>query len=271
MVESTNARERRRWNDPYWAGVWPRREQLTGAVTPILLEHLRLSRAERVLDIGSGAGITSLAAARIVGPDGEVVGADISEPLVAFATRRAEAEGVTNVRFVVSDAQEASIDGAPYDVAMSQFGVMFFDNPVSAFANIRAHLHHSGRLGFACWRVPEDNPWHIGNALVGLVPPPAPPEPGKSPTGPFSLGDPGRTIALLEAAGFSHVQRTPYDLVANVGKDAIVDDEQLRFLGVPPDRIEDASAAVAAHLAKFARADGRYDAPLAIQVFTAAA
>src|SRR6202451_2796822 len=120
-----NETERRRWNDPYWSGVWPRREQLTGAVTPVLFEQLQLKPGERVLDIGSGAGITSITASGLVGTTGEVVGADISAPLVAFSTARAAKEKAVNVHFLVADVQEEQIPGAPFDVALSQFGVMF--------------------------------------------------------------------------------------------------------------------------------------------------
>ncbi|HEY5272480.1 MAG TPA: class I SAM-dependent methyltransferase [Acidimicrobiales bacterium] len=269
MTERPNETERRRWNDPYWSGVWPRREQLTGAVTPALFEHLQLQPGERVLDIGSGAGITALEAAKLVGTTGEVVGADISAPLVAFSTRRAQDEDATNIRFVVADVQEEKIPGAPFDVALSQFGVMFFESPRAAFQNIRGHLREGGRLGFACWQVAKNNRWHLSRALAPFVPPPPPPAPGASATGPFSLGDPTYTKGILQDAGFHDIGHTALDLVAIVGPDAIVDEDQLVFLGVTEDRLAAAREAVAAHLAQFARPDGRYDAPLAVQVFTA--
>jgi SAM-dependent methyltransferase len=265
-----NETERRRWNDPYWSGVWPRREQLTGAVTPVLFEHLQLKPGERVLDIGSGAGITSIAASGFVGSTGEVVGADISAPLVAFSTRRAANENALNVRFLEADVQEDQIPGAPFDVALSQFGVMFFESPQAAFRNIRGQLREGGRLGFACWQVAENNRWHLTRAIGPFLPPAPPPTPGTSATGPFSLGDPAHTKALLEGAGFHGIEHTAFDLVADVGPEAIVDEEQLVFLGVPEDRLPEAREAVAAHLTQFARPDGRYDAPLAVQIFLAA-
>jgi SAM-dependent methyltransferase len=266
-----NETERRRWNDPYWSGVWPRREQLTGAVTPVLFEHLKLQPGERVLDIGSGAGITSITASGLVGSTGEVVGADISAPLVAFSTRRAANENAANVRFLVADVQEEQIPGAPFDVALSQFGVMFFDSPQTAFRNIRGHLREGGRLGFACWQVADNNPWHLTRALGPFLPPPPPPMPGRSATGPFSLGDPTHTKEILEGAGFKDIEHTAFDVVADVGPEAIVDEEQLVFLGVTEDRLPEAREAVAAHLTQFERADGRYDAPLAVQIFLAGA
>src|SRR5579875_1572479 len=121
----SNDAERRLWNDPTWSAAWLRREALTGLATPLLLEQLGLGLGERVLDVGCGAGASTLAAAALVGPTGEVLGADISVPLIAHATRRAAAAGVDAVRFVVADVQEEQLPGAPFDVAMSQFGVMY--------------------------------------------------------------------------------------------------------------------------------------------------
>ncbi len=265
----TNAAERRRWNDEYWASVWPRREQLTGAVTDLLLRHLDLIAGERVLDVGSGGGTTSVAAARLIGNAGSVVGADISVPLVERATRRAREEGLANVRFVVADAQHETIAAEPFDAATSQFGVMFFDEPTSAFANIRSHTVPGGRLAFACWQPAERNLWHIGHAVGRFVEASPPPAPGRSPTGPFSLGDPDRTAGVLAAAGWSTIARTPYELTVPVERDAIVDDAQLGFLGVADRQMDEARGAVEHHLAGLRREDGRYDAALAFQIFTA--
>jgi SAM-dependent methyltransferase len=235
----------------------------------MLLEHLQLKPGERVLDIGSGAGITTIAASSLVGETGEVIGADISAPLVSYSTQRAADEAILNVRFVVADVQEEQIPGAPFDVALSQFGVMFFESPQTAFGNIRRQLREGGRLGFACWQVAENNKWHLSRALGPFLPPAPPPAPGTSAVGPFSLGDPEHTKGILAEAGFHDIAHTPLDLVANVGSDAIVDEDQLVFLGVAEDRLPAAREAVAAHLAQFERPDGRYDAPLAVQIFIA--
>ena len=266
-----NEAERRRWNDEHWTSVWPRRERLTSLVTPELLGRAALAPGERVLEVGSGGGTATLAAAAAVAPDGTVTGADLSTPLVALAARRAEAAGVRNVRFVAVDAQSAALDGAPFDAALSQFGVMFFDEPVTAFANIRRHVRPGGRLTFACWQAQDRNPWFVGPALAAFVPPPPPPAPGKARTGPFSLADPDDTTSVLTRAGWTDVSRTAHEVTATVTEDAIVDDEQLSSLGIPADRVGAARAAVAAQLAPLRRADGGYDAPLAFQIFTATA
>lgn len=267
----TNAVERRRWNDEHWTSIWPRREQLTSAVTGILLEHLGLVPGQRVLDIGSGGGTTTMAAARLVGDRGSVVGADISAPLVDFARRRAQQQGVANVSFIVADVQQDTIPGAPFGAALSQFGVTFFDEPATAFSNIRRHLAAGGRLGFACWQARERNPWFVAPALDEYVESPPPPAPGKSPTGPFSFGDPELVSAILTESGFSGVRRSQYERVVTVGREAIIDDEHLAFMGVSEESLEDARQAVDRHLQPLARSGGRIAAPLAFQLFTAIA
>jgi SAM-dependent methyltransferase len=267
----TNVAERRRWNDEYWASVWPKRERLTNAVTEILLGHLGLAAGERVLDIGSGGGATTIAAGGLVGERGSAVGADISVPLVDLAGRRAADQRAANVSFCVADVQHDTVPGAPFDVAVSQFGVMFFDEPVTAFANIRRQIVPGGRIAFACWQSVERNPWFVGPALAAYVPTPAPPASGKSPTGPFSLAEPGRVAEILATAGWSQVERAPYEFVVSAETDAIVDDGQLMFLGVPEESFREAHRAVDEHLEALTASDGSIEAPLAFQIFTAVA
>ena len=134
------------WNATRQATAWPKRERITLNVTPLLLAALALRPGERVLDIGSGGGLAAIEAAGIVGEGGSVTGFDISEPLTGLANERAKAAGRTNARFIAGDAQTGDIPGAPFDAAMSQFGVMFFDEPVMAFRNIRRHLRDDGRI-----------------------------------------------------------------------------------------------------------------------------
>jgi hypothetical protein len=175
------------------------------------------------------------------------------------------------VEFVVVDMQEGTVDGAPFDAAISQFGVMFFDEPTVAFANIRQHLRPAAHFAFACWQALEPNLWHINHVLTPFLPPPGTLAPGKSSVGPFSLGSPDRTTAILVHAGWSEIEREPLEVAVAVERDAIFDDGQLRFLGVADDRIDEASQAVEGHLARMKQPDGRYDAPLAIQIFVATA
>lgn len=265
-----NEAERRRWNDRAWAAAWPKRERLTTGVTDVLLSQAQLQPSDAVLDVGTGGGVAALAAARIV-RDGTVVGADISAPMIELASGRGEAQRVTNASFVVADVQHETVPGGPFDAAISQFGVMFFDEPETAFANIRRQLVSGGRLAFACWQAPDLNPWFPGPALAGIAPPPPPPEPGKSPTHPFSLSDPHQTTGMLEASGWREVNATRQELLATVDRDTIVDDEALEFFGVSPGAIGAAWQAIERQFAPLSRDDGRIDAPLAFQIFTATA
>lgn len=263
-----NAAERRRWNDEYWAGVWPRREQLTGAVTGLLLDSAGLSVGQRVLDIGSGAGITSIEAGRRVGPTGLVIGADVSAPLVDFAARRTTAAQLDNVEFVVVDMQLDALDDAPFDAAISQFGVMFFDAPIAAFTNIRRQLAPGGQLSFACWQPLARNDWHLNHAVGEFLPPAS--AAGPFP-GPFSLGDPSSTNHVLSEAGWRSIEQRALELEVTVDRDAIVDDDQLPFLGIVEAQLESAMRAVNEHLSRFRRVDGRYDLTLAVQLVSCVA
>jgi SAM-dependent methyltransferase len=265
----TNQVERRRWNDPTWSAMWPRRERMTTEVTRYLLDHLAPAKGERVLEIGSGGGTASFAIAERLG-HGSVTGADISGPLCELARRRAAERGIANASFVVADAQTDELPGGPFHAAASQFGVMFFEDPVSAFANIRSHVVPGGRLVFVCWCDPGRNPWLMAPTLAAFAPAPPSPPTGR-PTGPFSLADAAGTAELLESAGWSEVSHKPYEVVVAVERGTIVDDEMFEAVGIGPERVEEARAAVEARMRPLARADGRYDAPLAFQVFSATA
>jgi ubiquinone/menaquinone biosynthesis C-methylase UbiE len=278
---ANNADERQRWNDARRTSFWPRREPFTDCVTPHLLDAAALRPGEQVLDIGSGGGRTAIAAGRIVGAAGRVVGAagrvvgaDISIALCDLARQRARAAGVDNVRFDVVDMQTASVAGRPFDVAMSQFGVMFFDDPVAAFANIAHHLRPSGlrpsgRLVFACWQSADRNPWQVGPALAEYVPAVPPPAAGKSPTGPFALADPERTTGILRAAGFSEIERTAVEFTVDLTEDAVIDDDQIAFMGVAAADMPAAHAAIDRQLAQFRLGTGESRFPLALQIFSA--
>jgi SAM-dependent methyltransferase len=268
-LSSVNEIEQQRWNDAEWTTLWPKRERLTDAISPVLLEAAALRPGERVLDVGCGGGRTSLTAARAVGPEGAVAGADISAPLTALAQRRAQEAGLDNVAFHVVDMQADSVEGGPFDVALSQFGVMFFDEPVTAFRNIRAELAPGGRLAFACWQALERNPWFLSSVLADYVSPPPPPASGKSPTGPFALADAERTSAILSEAGFVEIGHTEHELAVEVPQDSVADDAQLTFLGVSAEQLDHARAAVDDHLRQFALSPMLSRFPLAFQVFQA--
>ena len=163
---------------------------------------------ERVLDIGCGAGATTLHLASLVAP-ALVVGLDLSTGMLALARARAADVADANVEFIEFDVQDAPTETRAFDVAFSRFGVMFFSDPERAFTNIRRSLTDSGRFGFVCFQGPFENPFILvpimaAAAHLDLSPPPAPTAPS-----PFSLADPDRLSTLLHAAGFDSVGIDP--------------------------------------------------------------
>ncbi len=142
----------------YWedrAGSWVDAEPMTqlmlgGVITDTAIGRLAPVVGEDVLDIGCGPGPTTMQIAAMVRPVGRVTGADISPTMVSVARTRARDAGLGDVSFVVADAQSADLGTDVYDAAFSRFGVMFFADPVAAFANVARALRPGGRLVFAC-------------------------------------------------------------------------------------------------------------------------
>jgi SAM-dependent methyltransferase len=269
MAARANASERERWNDERRYSAWPKRERLTDAVTPLLLDAVAATAGERIVDIGAGGGRSALAAARMVGPEGAVVGIDISEGLLRLAGERKAAAGADNVRFVLADAQTDSFPGAPFDGAMSQFGVMFFDNPTAAFANIRSQLRPGGRIAFACWQALAANRWYFHEAVAEFVPPAPTPDPAQMPPGPFSLAAVERTTQILERAGFVEIRDVQHELDADAPEDTVLDELQLTAMGVPPERVPEAMAAAQTYLNRFRIDGGLLRFPIAFVIFSA--
>jgi SAM-dependent methyltransferase len=264
-----NEGETRRWNHPDWVAGWPNRERLTNAVSPFLLEAIDARSGQTVCDIGCGTGSLSLSLADAVAPGGRVVGVDISKPLLQLASGRATDSGCGNVRFVEMDMQTAATEPGPFDLAVSQFGVMFFDEPLAALTAVRRRLRPGGRLVFACWAGCESNPWHAGTALRSLLPAPKLPAPGKSPVGPFSFGDEEYVRELLQGSGFAQVGSVSHEIVARGPASAAVDTSLLSFMGVPPEQEDDAVRLLDEHLKQFAVGPDEYEYPLNFRVFDA--
>lgn len=188
----------------------PFETQLIGAAFP--------GEGRRVLDIGCGAGATTLAMARRLGPDGLALGVDISGPLVTAAKARASAEGLDQAAFVQADAQTYAFEPGEFDAVISRFGVMFFDDPEAAFANIRRALRPGGRLTFQAWRSPMENPFMIAAATAAapFLPAMTPPQPDAP--GQFGFADGGRVRRTLQASGWSDIEVSPLDLPNEVSE-----------------------------------------------------
>lgn len=209
----------------YWNGrpaeVWvaqaARFDTMLAPMGRRLLSAAGLESGENVLDVGCGNGAVSLEAARMVAPEGSVTGLDLSAPMLEVARQRAEGSKV-GAQFVQGDAQTATF-GRPFDAVVSRFGVMFFDDPVAAFANLARAARPGGRLHFVCWQEMLVNEWIAvpAMAMVAHVGIPELPPPGAP--GPFSLANADQTRDLLESAGWSEVSVEAHSDGMLVGRD----------------------------------------------------
>jgi ubiquinone/menaquinone biosynthesis C-methylase UbiE len=177
-------------------------------------------RGDRALDLGCGFGDTTQKLAALVGPDGEAVGIDVSEPFVDAAREEAADAGVGNVRFVTGDVQIAELEDG-FDYAFSRMGIMFFANPVQALRNVRQALVPGGRLCAVVWRRKLDNEWVRRAELVVeeyLDHPEESDEPTCGP-GPFSMANADTVSEQLAIAGFEEISLQRCDLPIRIGKD----------------------------------------------------
>ncbi|MEL7105418.1 MAG: class I SAM-dependent methyltransferase [Pseudomonadota bacterium] len=181
-----------------WLQVEAQTDAAHGPVLDGIMARAGLQPGQRVLDIGPGGGVSLVRAAHAVGPAGHVTGIEIAPP---FA-KRARARVPGHVTVDLGDAQTHPFAEGSYDAAISLFGVMFFEDSVAAFSNIRAALKPGGALTFACWGAREANPWfsmpgQVAEHVLGPGPAPDPDAPG-----PMRFGDAQALDALLRRAGF---------------------------------------------------------------------
>ena len=206
--QAGNADQIEYWNSQAGTNWTKRQEEMDTQLQNIgalAMDALDLAEGEHVLDVGCGCGQTTLAIGRIVGPGGSATGWDLSRQMLARGRERAQEAGFAHVTFVEADAQTADPGRNRFDALYSRFGVMFFNEPEVAFANLLSSLRPGGRLGFVCWQPLGENPWMtvpIG-AVAQHVELPAPPPPGAP--GPFAFADPDRVRTILEGAGFESV------------------------------------------------------------------
>jgi len=218
-MTTDNAKQIEFWNGETGRN-WVTHDSLMEAMLQPLgesvMDTLAPQPGEHVLDIGCGCGHTSLSLAGRVGAEGSVTGIDISEPMLAVASHFATER--SSIQFVEADAQTHAFEPERYDMAFSRFGVMFFEDPVAAFTNIRGALRASGRLAFCCWQPRAVNPFMTVPAMAALELLPAPPEMPPRTPGPFAFEEADYVTVVLTGAGFESVAVTPLQQPLTFGR-----------------------------------------------------
>ncbi len=260
-MTGANAEQVEYWNGAVgerWAAFQAVLDAALKDISDKVLAFAEAKPGERVLDIGCGCGTTTFALAKAVGPSGGVTGVDISRPMLAAARARG-----AGVNFREADAS-THLFHPTHSLVFSRFGVMFFADPVSAFANIRKALSPHGRLAFVCWRSLAENAWAAVPVAAAkpLLPPQEPMDPHAP--GPFAFADPARVQDILGRAGFRNVRVEALDSAMHMG--ATVEaaaDQALRIgpLARAATGLDDAlraqiSEVVKGALAPFATAEG---------------
>ena len=264
-----NTAQAEHWNTgdgvAHWITNQARYDRMHAPFTALILDAADLQAGGNVLDVGCGCGGTTLAAARLVAP-GQATGLDLSGPMLARARSGAEEAGLSNAIFQQGDAQVHELEPGTFGTVISRFGVMFFADPVAAFANNRSATRPGGRLVFACWQPLAANPWLLvpGAALAEHLPPPDP-APADGP-GMFAFADPDRLRPILAAAGWRDIEITSEHASILVGGGGSVADavEFLRTAAMGRTMLAGADAATAdralaslrAALTPYADADG---------------
>ena len=183
-----------------------------------IFPNLQVSSGDCVLDVGCGFGDTAIKFARMVGPEGKVVGLDCCDAFMDYGIREAEAEGLGNLTFVNGDALIYPFE-PEYDFVFSRFGTMFFSNPVAALRNMRMALKPGGKMTHIVWRTQADNPW-LGMAkdiVLQFLPPPG--EDGLTcGPGPFSMTNQEMVTGMMKSAGYEDVSFERVDAPVLVGK-----------------------------------------------------
>lgn len=177
----------------------------------LLVDAILTDAPSRVLDVGCGTGGTTVAVARRLGGAGECVGIDISEPMLAAARARAARDNAP-ATFIRADAQSYPFEPASFDAIMSRFGVMFFDDPVGAFDNLRRAAQEGAELRCIVWRSPEENPFmttaeRAAAPLLPIVPPRVPDAPGQ-----FGFANDARVNRILADSGWKAIDIWPIDI-----------------------------------------------------------
>ncbi len=217
-TQQTNDEQATLWNGPAGRAWVEAQELLDRVLNPfedLLVEAVSAASAGRALDVGCGTGSTTLAVARRLGAKGRSIGIDISEPMIAFARARAAREG-TPASFICADAQTHAFEPGSFDMIVSRFGVMFFTDPVRAFANLRRAARDDAELRFVAFRSAAENPFMT--AAERAAAPLLPNLPARRPDAPgqFAFADRRRVLSILEESGWAGIDIRPIDIACTL-------------------------------------------------------
>ncbi|MBO6564346.1 MAG: class I SAM-dependent methyltransferase [Pseudomonadales bacterium] len=203
-----------------WVSVETYIDRMLSPLSDVAVKAADAKSGTKILDVGCGCGPTTLKLADL---GAEVLGVDISQKMIDRANEHAgERSGVS---FKVADAASEHYNG-DYDIVFSRFGVMFFDDPVAAFNNLRSALKPGGRLNVLVWQAPVKNPWmSLPARAIEPYQPDAPASDPKDP-GPFAMADRDHTRDILTQAGFTDIEFVDVEKSINLGKDV---DEVMDF------------------------------------------
>ncbi|MDC0766916.1 class I SAM-dependent methyltransferase [Streptomyces sp. HD] len=214
VTHGTDDEQATRWNGRAghaWVDAQAVLDQTLKPYEGPLVEAAAAESGGRVLDVGCGTGGTTLAVARRLGPAGHCVGVDISEPMIAAARARAERAG-TPASFIRADAAEHPFEPAAFDAVISRFGVMFFDDPVRAFTNLRRAARDGAGLRFIAWRGPAENPFMTTAERAAAPLLPSLPARRSDGPGQFAFADSEKVHRILEESGWSGIDIRPIDV-----------------------------------------------------------
>jgi len=201
------------WNGPgarSWIAAQAVLDQAFRGFETLLADMAADAGARAVLDIGCGTGATTRAIAGRIAPEGTALGFDLSAPMIAHAEMLADQEG-SSARFLAGDAQTHDFPSAGFDLIVSRFGVMFFSDPVAAFANLRRAAKPGAGLAMISWRSIAENPFMTVAERAAAPYLPDLPKRGGGP-GQFAFADRDHVHGILDAAGWIDVSSDALDM-----------------------------------------------------------
>jgi SAM-dependent methyltransferase len=237
-----------------WMSLVSHHERVIGPAGRMAIDRLDAQPGQQIIDLGCGTGQTTLELADRVVPGGRALGIDITAALLERAWEHAAAAGIDNIDFRHADVQSSELGRGQFDGAFSRFGVMFFADPVAAFANVHRCLKPGAVLSFVCWQPVTSNQWMFipAQAAVSVLGTPLE-MPAPDAPGPFSLSDQDRVKPVLGSAGFRSIDvkahddliRTPVEGISESADSALrVGAVQRMLEGANPETIQRVRAAI---------------------------